>query len=131
MPKVPTNETRDAEPHGTEGANDEISINYLMSGTRWNRKDVDINDIFAYQVALDVMDLDEDHEPTSILECTQRSDWLKWKEAINVELESFKKRNVFGSIIRTPYNVNPVGYKWVFIMKRHTPLWWMQLHFDF
>ena len=119
MPKVPTNETRDAEPHGTEGANDEISINYLMSGTRWNRNDVDINDIFAYQVALDVMDLDEDHEPTSILECTQRSDWLKWKEAINVELESFKKRNVFGSIIRTPYNVKPVGYKWVFVRKRN------------
>ncbi|XP_056861965.1 uncharacterized protein LOC130509791 [Raphanus sativus] len=74
MPKVPTNETRDAKPHGTEGANDEISINYLMSGTRWNRKDGDIDDIFAYKVTLDMMDLNEDHQPASILECTQRSD---------------------------------------------------------
>src|SRR5690606_7736635 len=42
-----------------------------------------------------------------------------WKEAINVELNSLKKRNVFGPIIITPYDVKPVGYKWVFVRKRN------------
>ena len=53
----------------------------------------------------------EDHEPTSIYECMQRPDWLKWKEAINVELESLRKRGAFGPIIRTPHDIKPVGYK--------------------
>ena len=56
---------------------------------------------------------------TSIYECTQRSDWIKWKEAINVELNSLKKRDVFGPIVRTPYDVKPVGHKWVFVRKRN------------
>src|SRR5690606_23931115 len=89
-----------------------------MSRIQWDKKDVDITDIFADQVALELID-DEDQEPTSIYECMQRKDWLKWKEAINVELNSLKKRGVFGPIIRTPYDVKPVGYKWVFVRKRN------------
>ncbi|TKW70140.1 MAG: hypothetical protein DI543_29245 [Bradyrhizobium icense] len=90
-----------------------------MSEIQWNRKNVDIDDIFAYKVALELMDLNENHEPTSIYECTQRSDWIKWKEVINVELNSLKKSDVFGPIVRTPYDVKPVGYKWVFVRKRN------------
>src|SRR5690606_5903799 len=102
--EVQTDGAWDAKPHGIEGPdNNEISINYVMSGLLWNKKDVDIDDIFAYKIALELMDIYDDHEPTSILECTRKSDWLKWKEAINVELNSLRKRNVLGSIIRTPY----------------------------
>ena len=36
-----------------------------------------------------------------------------------MELESLKKRGVFGQIIRTPHNIKPVGYKWVFVRKRN------------
>ena len=36
-----------------------------------------------------------------------------------MELNSLKKRGVFGPIIRTPYDVKPVGYKWVFVRKRN------------
>ena len=90
-----------------------------MSGIQWNRKNVDIDDIFACNVALEIMDDNEDHEPTSIYEYTQRSNWIKWKEAINVELNSLKKRDVFGPIVRTPYDVKLVGYKWVFVRKRN------------
>ena len=32
-----------------------------------------------------------DIEPRSINECQQRNDWPKWKEAIQVELNSLKK----------------------------------------
>ena len=85
-PTVPNDGVRDAELHGTQGPdNQEISINYIMSGTKWNRNDIDVDDIFAYKVALEIMEKDEDLEPTSIYECMQRSDWIKWKEAINVE----------------------------------------------
>ncbi|KAG7527904.1 Reverse transcriptase RNA-dependent DNA polymerase [Arabidopsis suecica] len=116
-PKEPNREIWDANPHGPEGIDDnEKSINYIMSGIKWNRKDVDIDEIFAYKVAIEI---NEDHEPTSILECTQRSDWLKWKEAINVELSSLKKRDVFGPILRTPSEIKPVGHKWVFVRKRN------------
>ncbi|KAL1195003.1 Retrovirus-related Pol polyprotein from transposon RE2 [Cardamine amara subsp. amara] len=119
-PKEPNNDARDAELHGPEVLdNNEISTNYVMSGKQWNRKDVDINEIFAYKVALEIMDTCEDLEPTSIYECTQRNDWIKWKEAINVELNSLKKKNVFGPIIRTPLEIKPVGHKWVFVRKRN------------
>ncbi|KAL1223093.1 Retrovirus-related Pol polyprotein from transposon TNT 1-94 [Cardamine amara subsp. amara] len=119
-PKVPNIGARDAELQGPEVLdNNEISINYVMSGIQWNRKNVDIDDIFAYKVALELMDITEDLEPTSILECTQRSGWIKWKEAINVELNSLRKRNVFGPIIRTPFDIKPVGHKWVFVRKKN------------
>ncbi|KAK4847160.1 hypothetical protein QYF36_026373 [Acer negundo] len=47
------------------------------------------------------------------------SDWPKWKEAIQTELTSLAKREVFGSIIQMPENIKPVGCKWVFIRKRN------------
>ena len=119
-PKVPNNDAWDAKLQGTESPdNNEISINYVLSGIQWNKKNVNIDDIFACNVALEIMDINEDHEPTSILECTQLSDWIKWKEAINVNLNSLKKRDVFGPIIRTPFDIKLVGYKWVFVRKRN------------
>jgi hypothetical protein len=51
-------------------------------------------------------------------ECKQRSDWTKWKEAINSELSSLAKRHVFTSVIPTP-RIHPVGFKWVFTRKRN------------
>ena len=40
-------------------------------------------------------------------------------DQINMELNSLKQIGVFGPIIRTPYDVKPVGYKWVFVRKRN------------
>ena len=99
--------------------NEEISINYIMSGITWNRNQIDVDDVFACNVALDVMDNNEDHEPKSIEECRQRNDWPKWKEAIEVELKSLEKREVFGPVVSTLEGVKPVGYKWVFVRKRN------------
>ncbi|KAM0028529.1 putative RNA-directed DNA polymerase [Helianthus debilis subsp. tardiflorus] len=48
-----------------------------------------------------------------------RVDWPKWQEAIKAELGSLEKRNVFGPVVRTPIDVKPVGYKWVFAIKRN------------
>jgi hypothetical protein len=41
-------------------------------------------------------------------ECEKRSDWPKWKDAIQVELASLNKRKVFSEAIPTPSRVFPV-----------------------
>jgi hypothetical protein len=42
-----------------------------------------------------------------------------WKEAIQAELNSLAKREVFGLVVQTPEGVSPFGYKWVFVWKRN------------
>jgi len=99
--------------------NSEISINYVYTGVQWNRKDVILDDKFAYSVAIDVVSEDDDIEPKSVDECRQRKDWSQWKEAIQAELKSLEKREVFGPVVHTPKGIKPVGYKWVFVRKRN------------
>ena len=98
--------------------NQEISINYVTTSQRWNRNKIDVDDIFAYNVALNIVNDNEDLEPKSIEECRQRDDWPKWKDAIEAELNSLSKHEVFCPIVLTPDGVKPVGYKWVFVRKR-------------
>ncbi|XP_075096297.1 uncharacterized protein LOC142174409 [Nicotiana tabacum] len=62
---------------------------------------------------VEVMQQDGDLEPKSIDECRRRNEWPKWKDAIQVELASLEKHEVFGPIVQTPEGVKPVGYKWV------------------
>ena len=78
-----------------------------------------VDDIFYYNVAVEIMQQDEDLEPRSVNECRQRNDWPKWKEAIQVELTSLEKRDFFGPIVRTPEDVKSVGHKWIFVRKRN------------
>jgi hypothetical protein len=40
-----------------------------------------------------------------------------WKEAIQTELNSLRKREVFRPVVQTPESVSPVGYKWIFVRK--------------
>ena len=42
-----------------------------------------------------------------------------WKEAIQTELNSLAKREVFGPVVHTPKGVIPVGYKWIFVRKHN------------
>ena len=86
-------------------------------GETKNRSDIIINNIFAFQVAMDIMRNDEYQEPQTVNECRKMNDWLKWKEAIQIELNSLTKQEVFGPIVQTPRNIKPIGYKWVFVKK--------------
>ena len=52
-------------------------------------------------------------------ECMHKNDWPKWKDALKAELDLLDKRNVFRYVVLTLKNVNPVGYKWVFAIKRN------------
>ena len=103
-------------PNELDDSNKEMATNYAHSGELYNRKTtvVDIN--FVSKIATVI---DEDPEPQSMAECQKRSDWVKWKEAIEMELRSLKKRQVFGPVAHTPPNVSLVGYKWVFVRKRN------------
>ncbi|KAL0540982.1 hypothetical protein IC582_021009 [Cucumis melo] len=99
--------------------NNEISINYTMTGKRWNRINVVVDNIFAYNVAHNIIHENEDYEPKSVDECRNRKDWPKWKEVIQAELNSLTKREVFGPVVYTPKGIKPVGLKWVFMRKRN------------
>ena len=90
-----------------------------MTGIRWNRNNTNVDDIFSYHIAREIMKQNEDLEPVSMEECRNRNDWPNWKEAINKELNSLTQRNVFGPVVRTPKGVRPVGHKWVFVRKRN------------
>ena len=63
-----------------------------------------------YTVAQGIIEHD-DIEPRSVEKCQQRADWPKWKESIQVELDSLTKRQVFGPVVLTPPSVKPVGHK--------------------
>ena len=68
---------------------------------------------------MDIIRNDEDQEPQNVNECRHRNDWLKWKEAIKIELRSLAKREVFGPVVQIPTNIQPVGYRWVFVRKQN------------
>ena len=80
-----------------------------------NRSETIVDNVFAYNVALDIMNEIEDFEPKSVEECRHRNDWPKWRDAIQLELNSLGKREVFGPVVQTPEGVKPIGYKWVFV----------------
>ena len=91
----------------------------MHRGEKWDRNNFDVSNIFAFQVALDIIQNDDDPEPQNTNECRQRNDWPKWREAMQAELHSLIKRDVFGPVVQTPASIKPVGNKWVFVRKRN------------
>ena len=79
---------------------------------KWDRNKVIINNIFSFQMALDIIRNDENLEPQNVEECRNRNAWPKWKEAMQAKLYSLMKRDVFGPVVQTPKGVKPDGYKW-------------------
>ena len=49
--------------------NCEISISYVHTGEKWDRNNIVINNIFAFQVAFDIIRNNEDPEPQNVEEC--------------------------------------------------------------
>jgi Reverse transcriptase (RNA-dependent DNA polymerase) len=112
-------EVVDKVPEETQAPNDyEISINFVQNGIIWNQNKIRIDEIFSYAIAIEVIN-EEDYVSKTPEECMHRNDWSKWKDALKTELDSLEKRNIFGPVILTPKNINPLGYKWVFAIKRN------------
>ena len=96
---------------------EEISMSHTRKTKDHN--DIIIDNIFAFQVAMDIMRNYEYQEPQTMNESRKMNDWPKWKEAIQTKLNSLTKRKVFGHVVQTLGNIKPVGYKWVFLKKRN------------
>jgi hypothetical protein len=58
-----------------------------------------------------VADLLNNPDTKIMAQCKQHSDWIKWKEAIEAEFDSLRKREVFSNVIPTPPRTYPVGFK--------------------
>jgi hypothetical protein len=97
------------EFHGVQ----EISINYTSSRELLDRTTTAVNSCFSTMVA----NLLNDPDPKTMAECKQCSDWIKWKEAIEANLDSLRKREVFSKVIPRPPRTYSVRFMWVFIQK--------------
>nr|GEU53425.1 retrovirus-related Pol polyprotein from transposon TNT 1-94 [Tanacetum cinerariifolium] len=75
----------------------------------------DIDEMFSYSITSDIISSDDDPEPKSIIDCQNRPDWDKWKDAMQTELNSLNKRMIFGPIVTTPRDVKPVGCRSVYV----------------
>ena len=71
--------------------NHEISINYVSIGKCQNHDEINVDNVFTYAIALEIMKVSEDLEPKSVEECRCRNDWSKWKDAIQAELNCYAK----------------------------------------
>lgn len=77
--------------------------------------DEDNEEVFAMMAG--VVEI-ESSDPTMVKEACKRTDWPKWEEAINKELTALEDACT-GSVVEQLANVNVVGYKWVFRIKRN------------
>jgi len=82
----------------------------------FDRKTTIVDSYFSAMIA---EILENDPDPKTIVECKTRTDWNQWKDAIQAEISSLTKRQVFSQVIPTPPQVFRVGFKWVFIQKRN------------
>ena len=57
--------------------NFEMSINYVHNREKWDQNQVIINNIFAFQMVLDIIRNDENPKPQNVEECRNRNDWQK------------------------------------------------------
>jgi hypothetical protein len=76
--------------------NNEISINYISTREILDINKIVVDNIFSLKVAFDITRSNDDIEPQSVKECRRKNDWPMWKEAIQAELNSLAKREVFG-----------------------------------
>ena len=80
LEEVQTKQIVPEDAHVSE--NCENLISYVHKGNRWDRNNIVVNNIFAFQVALDIRQNDEDPKPQNVEEFRKRNDWPKWKEVM-------------------------------------------------
>ena len=97
--------------------NNKIFINYVHTKEILDQNKIIINDVFVFKVTFGTTNSDDEIEPQTIEEYRHRNDWPIWKEAVQIELNSFAKQEVFELVVHTPKGVIFVGYKWIFIRK--------------
>jgi hypothetical protein len=87
---------------------EEISINYTSSEKVYDRN-ITIADICFLTIIGESFLIDPYHK--TMEECKKCSDWNNWKEEIEAELNSLKKRKIFIDMMHTPPRIFSVGFK--------------------
>jgi hypothetical protein len=119
-----TNETRTSKipdnlvlgNHEAAKGIEEISINYTSSKKVYDGNTTIANLCFSTIIVESFLN---DPDPKTMARCKKCSDWNKWKETIETDLNSLKKRKVFTKVMPTAPITFPVGFKWVFVRKRN------------
>jgi hypothetical protein len=75
--------------HEESNGIEEFSINYTSFREVYDCSTTIVNSSFSTIITESVL---ANPDPKTMVECKRRSDWNKWKEAIEVELSSLKKR---------------------------------------
>jgi hypothetical protein len=86
-------------------------------GTIASAADIDDEQLLELAMAADVQDA-LGIEPRTLKEAQSLPEWPKWKEGIEEELTTLKVSGTW-EIVMKPPNVNVVGSKWVFRLKRN------------
>jgi hypothetical protein len=94
--------------HETSMGIQEISINYTNSGEVYDRSTIIINLCFSTIIVENFL---ADSDPNTMAGCKGRSDWNKYEEAIEAELNPLRKRKMFIDVIHTPPRIFPIGFK--------------------
>ncbi|SAM83158.1 uncharacterized protein UBRO_20739 [Ustilago bromivora] len=55
-------------------------------------------------------------EPSSLSEAQKQDNWTKWKEAMNVDMDSMQKMDVF-KLVDLPTDGKLIGVRWVYKLK--------------
>eukprot|EP00833_Pecoramyces_ruminatium_P002112 jgi/Orpsp1_1/1176144/evm.model.c7180000056545.1 len=93
---------------------DEYSIKSHPSKHSFRIKDI------LDTIALLSIDEDEFIEPNNYKEIFKRKDKEKWLKAVNEELNSMKRMNVFTIVDKVPENANIITTRWVLKYKRNS-----------
>ena len=87
------------EQEGPEEAqvpeNCEISVSYVQKGEKRDRNNIVINNIFAFQVAFDIIRNDEDTKQRNVEECRHRNDWPKMERSYTSRVKLINKTRSF------------------------------------
>ena len=113
------------DPANIEGTNDEeVSTQELLQQQdsiayrrprREIRKPARFDDMVAY--ALPIAD---DDVPSTYTEAISNSDGVKWKQAMNEEMQSLHKNRTW-ELVRLPKGKKAIGCKWVYAKKEGFP----------
>ena len=85
--------------------NKEISTNYVMNEIRWNRKKVNVDIVYLYNIALYKIIVNEDHERKPSENYRQHDDCLNEMTQLLHNKSNFAKWMIFGPVVHTPEDV--------------------------
>ena len=85
--------------HPELGSDPPIGSDRESGCDKGDRNDIFINNIFSFQMTFYIIRNDKDPKPRNVEECRNRNDWPKWKEAIQIELNSLVKQDIFRHVV--------------------------------